>query len=85
MAKYKVTTPAPGHTGKVGNVHFVDGVAEVDGDERAAELAYFRAQGYGVEEVEPPAPKRRAPAKSKNDGAEQADTGGGEADKETTK
>jgi hypothetical protein len=99
MAKYKVTTPAAGHTGAVGKVHFVDGVAEVDGETHAAELAYFHAQGYGVEEVESaesPAPKRRAPARSKTgDGEKPAGDGdgkgdekpadGGEKDKETSK
>jgi hypothetical protein len=70
MARFNVTTPAAGHTGAVGGVHFVDGKAEVDDEKNASELAYFRAQGYGVEPVEDdkaaeeqPAPKRtRKPA-----------------------
>ncbi|TDB86278.1 hypothetical protein E1264_18460 [Actinomadura sp. KC216] len=65
MAKYKVTTPAAGHTGLVGKVHFVDGAAEVDGDANPAELAYFRAQGYGVEEV---SPRPDAPAEATETG-----------------
>ena len=51
MASYTVTTPASGHTGAVGGVTFVDGTATVNEDTHASELAYFRAQGYGVEAV----------------------------------
>lgn len=50
MATYQVKTPVPDHTGAVGGVDFVKGEATVDGDKYAAELAYFRAQGYVVEE-----------------------------------
>lgn len=49
MAIYRITTPAPGHTGMVGNVQFTDGVAVVDSDEHPGEHAYFVAQGYVVE------------------------------------
>jgi hypothetical protein len=52
MAAVTVTTPEPGYTGQVGNVVFADGVATVDEDTHAAELAYFRGRGYGVEPVE---------------------------------
>jgi hypothetical protein len=55
MARFKVTTPALGFTGLVGSVHFADGAAEVDDEaddgRHAPALAYFRAQGYGVEEI----------------------------------
>ncbi len=51
MTTYKVSTPAPEHTGPVGGVDFVKGEATVDGDKHAAELAYFRGAGYGVEEI----------------------------------
>ena len=54
MGVYTVTTPVAGHSGKVGGVTFVDGLAVVDGDDHEAELAYFTAQGYGVIEVVPP-------------------------------
>jgi hypothetical protein len=62
--KYKVTTPADKHTGQVGKVHFADGMATVDADEHAAELAYFRQAGYLVEPVEAPAgaPEPQRPA-----------------------
>jgi hypothetical protein len=53
MATHKVTTPEAGHTGDVGKVAFVDGVAEVDETTHAGELAYFRSAGYGVEELDP--------------------------------
>lgn len=53
MATHRILTPEPGHTGKVGNVEFVDGVAEINEATYPGELAYFRAQGYGVEELEP--------------------------------
>jgi hypothetical protein len=45
-----VRTPEPGHTGYVGKVHFVDGVAKVDDD--AQELTYFRSAGYQVDDEE---------------------------------
>lgn len=51
MATHRITTPAPGHTGQIGNVMFKDGVAEIDAEQHAAELRYFQAQGYGVEEL----------------------------------
>lgn len=53
MATHRVTTPAAGHTGLVGNVSFVNGVAEVDEALNPAELAYFRGAGYIVENLEP--------------------------------
>lgn len=49
MALHRISTPTPGHTGKVGNVQFTDGTAVVDSDEFPGEFAYFVAQGYGVE------------------------------------
>lgn len=62
MTKYRVTTPQPGHSGAVGAVHFADGVAVVDDETHAAELAYFRAQGYGCHELDDSAgdPVKRA-------------------------
>jgi hypothetical protein len=51
MALVKVSTPVPGYSGSVGGVHFADGHALVDPNERAAEMAYFHARGYAVEEV----------------------------------
>lgn len=53
MTYYTVKTPVPLFTGSVGNVDFVKGEAKVHGDERSAELAYFRQAGYVVEEIVP--------------------------------
>lgn len=53
MATHRITTPQPGHNGDVGQVTFVDGVAEIDEAANPGELAYFRGAGYGVEELEP--------------------------------
>lgn len=53
MATHIVRTPEPGVNDTVGAVSFVGGVAEVDEDKHAAELRYFRAAGYGVEELTP--------------------------------
>lgn len=73
MAKFNVSAPEAGYSGKTGRVQFSDGRAVIDDETHAAELAYCRAQGYGVEPVEgdepqeaeqKPAP-RRAPAKTK--------------------
>jgi hypothetical protein len=58
--RYHVTTPVPDYTGVVGGVHFANGAADVDEDTNASELAYFRAQGYGVEEIEAKNEPRRA-------------------------
>ena len=51
MARYRVTTPAAGHTGQVGTIHFADGRAEVDSEAHEASLAYCRQAGYTVEEL----------------------------------
>lgn len=48
MSRYIVRTPAPGHTGNVGAVHFQDGVAEVNDETHAAELAYMHHAGYHI-------------------------------------
>jgi hypothetical protein len=86
MAKYRVTTPVVGFTGVSAGVNFTNGVAELDVPEdrpedqlryNARALAYFRSQGYGIEEIEPePAeekPKTSARTASKTDskGADQ--------------
>ncbi len=64
MGSYRVTTPVVGFSGQVGNVHFAEGAATVDDETHGAELSYFRAQGYGVEEAEEsaakPAPVKKA-------------------------
>lgn len=43
----RVETPVAGFTGEVAGVHFVDGVAEVEGE---AALAYFERHGYTITE-----------------------------------
>ena len=65
--QYRITTPATGYTGVSAGVNFTDGTAEVDVPEdaehpHARALAYFRSQGYGVEEI---APEPEPPARSK--------------------
>jgi hypothetical protein len=58
MAKYRITAPVVDFTGVSVGVNFTKGVAEIDvpEDDRqhpmSRALAYFRAQGYGVEELD---------------------------------
>lgn len=52
MTKYRISTPEPGYTGVSVGVNFTKGHAEIDSDTDAPALAYFRAQGYCVEEVD---------------------------------
>jgi hypothetical protein len=49
MAKFTVRTQLEGFTGESAGVAFVDGVAEVDGEEHYAALLYFQGAGYSVE------------------------------------
>lgn len=49
--RYAISTPVLGYTGMSVGVNFTDGRAEIDGDTQASQLAYFLAQGYGVEEL----------------------------------
>lgn len=50
--RYRITTPVAGYTGAVGKAHFADGVAELDDATHPAEVAYCRAAGYGIEELD---------------------------------
>lgn len=50
MGTVSVFSPREDFTGKVGKVGFVNGVADIDVDVHAAELAYFRRQGYEIGE-----------------------------------
>lgn len=52
MTKYRISTPVAGLTGVSVGVNFTGGHAEVDSETQAPALAYFRAQGYGVEELD---------------------------------
>jgi len=52
MTKYLISTPQAGFTGVSVGVNFTDGHAEIDSETQASALRYFRAQGYGVEEVD---------------------------------
>lgn len=49
---YKITAPDRAYSGSVGGVGFHRGVARVEADGLAAELAYFARKGYVVELVE---------------------------------
>lgn len=54
MATHRISTPIPGVSGafgKVGAVEFVDGHADIDETEHAAELRYFRDAGYLIEPI----------------------------------
>lgn len=55
----RITTPVPGFTGMSAGVNFTEGAAEVDvpADAHhpiARAVAYFTAQGYGVEQLGEP-------------------------------
>ena len=52
MTRVRITTPVEDHNGAVGNVFITQGVGFADTDVHAAELAYCRANGYTVTEVE---------------------------------
>lgn len=52
MKRYRIHTPVPGHTEVIGTVAFAQGVAEVEAEQLAAPLVYFRAQGYTIEELD---------------------------------
>ena len=52
MKRYRIHTPVPGHTEVIGTVAFAKGVAEVEAEQTAAPLMYFRAQGYTIEELD---------------------------------
>lgn len=56
MTQFKVTTPVPGTTGVHAGVNFTNGEAVVDDDTHGPSLHYFRAAGYGVEDLEPAEP-----------------------------
>ncbi|MFI1942054.1 hypothetical protein ACH44C_33590 [Streptomyces purpureus] len=68
--QYRITTPVPGFTGVSAGANFTNGVAEVDDADNAPALAYFRSQGYGVEEIEPE-PETPARRKATPKGADQ--------------
>jgi hypothetical protein len=52
MATFKVTAPAGGYDGKVGNVEFRDGCVEIDDERNPMELDYCRNAGYLVEPLD---------------------------------
>lgn len=56
--RVRINTPVEDHNGAVGDVLITQGVGYADTEIHAAELAYCRANGYNVTEVEPePGPK----------------------------
>lgn len=67
MKRYRIHTPVPGHTEVIGTVAFAQGVAEVEAEQMAPPMVYFRAQGYTILEQdedgqwvpEAPLPPRR--------------------------
>lgn len=76
MATYLVKTPVSGFEGEVGNVHFKDGQARVEGnltfvdgepvlDEKTSpvEFHHMVRSGYGIEPVTVTAPKKAASSK----------------------
>lgn len=50
--RVKITTPVTDHNGAVGNVTITQGVGFADTEAHVAEIAYCRANGYTVENVE---------------------------------
>jgi hypothetical protein len=52
VTRVRITTPVPDHTGIVGNVWITDGVGFADSETHASEIAYCRANGYTIEELE---------------------------------
>lgn len=72
MSKFRITAPVSDFTGVSVGVNFTKGVAELEApeddrqDPMSRALAYFRAQGYGVEEIdETPSRSRKAASTSK--------------------
>lgn len=61
----KIKSPVEGYTGVVVGVQFTDGEAETD---RESALAYFRRQGYGIEEAAPAKAATDAKSKGKDQG-----------------
>jgi hypothetical protein len=59
VTTFRISTPVPGFNGEVGGCHFAKGVYE--GPVGDGPLAYFRSQGYGVEELDD-TPAEVAPA-----------------------
>lgn len=54
--RVRINTPVEDHNGAVGNVLITQGVGYADSDAHAAELAYCRANGYTITELEATAP-----------------------------
>lgn len=69
MATLRVRTPVPDYSGSVGAVHFSGGQGLADTELHAAEIAYFHARGYVVEEfVEEPEDKPEPAAELEPEG-----------------
>jgi hypothetical protein len=65
MSKYLIRTPVLGFTGVSVGVNFTNGIAEVDSETQVPALAYFRAQGYGIEPLDEPEPEQPAPSRAR--------------------
>ena len=53
MTRVRITTPVEDHNGAVGKVFITQGVGFADTEVHAAEIAYCRANGYAITELEP--------------------------------
>jgi hypothetical protein len=80
MTRVKITTPVPDHDGVVGKVFITQGVGYADSETHAAEIAYCRANGYTVtdlddqpdnEPVEHSGPEQSEPESSEQESSEQ--------------
>lgn len=75
MGRYRVTTPVADYSGALGDLVFTHGEALANDSDHAAELAYAKARGYGIEPYDQPAPA--------DEPAEEPDTGEGGAPKKS--
>jgi hypothetical protein len=53
VTRIRITTPVEDHNGAVGKVFITQGVGFADTEVHAAEIAYCRANGYTITELEP--------------------------------
>lgn len=54
MGRYRVTTPVADYFGALGDLVFTRGEALANDEDHAAELAYARSRGYGIEPYDRP-------------------------------
>lgn len=74
MSRFRITAPVNDFTGVSVGVNFTKGVAELEAPEEDQQdpmtraLAYFRAQGYGVEPIEETPSRSRKTATTSKEG-----------------